>query len=90
MNTKTTSRMKMTDARVALAAVLLIHAALQPAHAYVDPGTGAMMMQMAAAALAGVAFYFRSFRDWFWSRLRGGRAPSSSVSKSSGTSTDEQ
>jgi hypothetical protein len=33
-----------------------------PAHAYVDPGTGSMMLQMAIAGIAGAMFYFRQLR----------------------------
>lgn len=41
--------------------VLLLVAA--PAHAYVDPGTGTLMVQMLLAALAGGLFYLRTFID---------------------------
>jgi len=47
------------------------------AHAYVDPGTGAMIMQIIGAIVAGALFYFRQLRAmisaWF-SRLTS-RAP---------------
>lgn len=33
-----------------------------PAHAYVDPGTGSMLVQMAIAGVAGALFYFRQMR----------------------------
>jgi hypothetical protein len=42
------------------AAVTLLTAAASPAFAYVDPGTGAMLLQMGAAAFAAALFYFRS------------------------------
>lgn len=32
--------------------------------AYTDPGTGALIWQMAAAAFIGAAFYFRRFMTW--------------------------
>jgi hypothetical protein len=35
------------------------------ARAYADPGTGAMIFQMLAAALAGSFFYVRKFTSWF-------------------------
>ena len=39
------------------------------AHAYVDPGTGAMILQIIGAIIAGALFYFRALRDkissWF-------------------------
>jgi hypothetical protein len=44
------------------------------AHAYVDPGTGAMIIQMIGAAAAGALFYFRSARDWLAARF-GRRRP---------------
>lgn len=34
----------------------------EPAAAYVDPGTGSMMLQMLGAAVAGALFYFRELR----------------------------
>jgi hypothetical protein len=33
-----------------------------PAYAYVDPGTGSMLVQMAIAGIAGAMFYFRQLR----------------------------
>jgi hypothetical protein len=37
--------------------------------AYIDPGTGSMLVQMGLAAVAGMLFYFRQFRmavsGWF-------------------------
>jgi hypothetical protein len=38
------------------------------ARAYTDPGTGALIWQMALAGLAGVAFYFRRITNWFKNR----------------------
>jgi hypothetical protein len=40
----------------------------QQARAYTDPGTGALIWQMALAGLAGVAFYFRRITSWFKNR----------------------
>ena len=34
-----------------------------PAFAYVDPGSGTLILQMLAAAGVGMIFYFRQFRD---------------------------
>jgi hypothetical protein len=54
------------------AALVLLTAAATPAWAYVDPGTGAMLLQMMAAVFAGALFYFRSFwkrvATWFGGR----------------------
>ncbi len=33
-----------------------------PAAAYIDPGTGSMLLQMAGAGIAGAIFYFRELR----------------------------
>jgi hypothetical protein len=44
--------------------------------AYVDPGSGALIWQMLAAAAVGVLFYFRSFFrgiGQFFRRLFGGK-----------------
>jgi hypothetical protein len=32
------------------------------AHAYIDPGTGSMLLQMIGAGIAGAIFYFRELR----------------------------
>jgi hypothetical protein len=45
--------------------ILLTFATEQEARAYTDPGTGAMIWQMLAAAAVGVLFYFRRFIGWF-------------------------
>lgn len=41
-----------------------------PAHAYVDPGTGSMLVQMAIAGVAGALFYFRQMRLVFVAWVR--------------------
>ncbi len=33
-----------------------------PAQAYIDPGTGSMLLQMIGAGVAGAIFYFRELR----------------------------
>lgn len=38
------------------------------AHAYTDPGTGALIWQMLVAGLVGVSFYFRRLTAWFKNR----------------------
>jgi hypothetical protein len=43
---------------------LFIMAVPQKASAYVDPGTGSMLWQMAAAALIGSLFYLRRVTGW--------------------------
>ena len=44
---------------------LLLFATERQAQGYTDPGTGAMIWQMLAAAAVGVLFYFRRFLAWF-------------------------
>jgi len=59
---------RMLQARSGLVSVLAV-LSVTPALAYVDPGTGSMLLQMALAVIAGAMFYFRQFRmvafDWF-------------------------
>ena len=58
--------------RIPLRAVFLLALAMfateHEARAYTDPGTGALIWQMALAGLAGVAFYFRRITTWFKNR----------------------
>ena len=49
--------------RVAASALTSLSiATMAPASAYVDPGTGSMLVQMAIAGVAGAMFYFRQLR----------------------------
>jgi hypothetical protein len=45
--------------------LVLMAAAEQPAAAYTDPGTGALIWQMVAAGFVGVLFYFRKITSFF-------------------------
>jgi len=45
----------------------------QPAQAYVDPGSGAMVWQMLAAAAIGSLFYVRKVFTWVRDRLSSSR-----------------
>ena len=56
--------------RLALAAALLL--AARPAHAYLDPGAGSMLAQLAAAGFAGVAVLLRMYWGRIKDRLKGG------------------
>jgi hypothetical protein len=47
-----------------LAVLLLIMAVPRPASAYVDPGSGAMLWQLAAASIIGALFYIRRIVTW--------------------------
>jgi hypothetical protein len=53
--------MKHTLATLAAAVTLALGTAA-PAAAYIDPGTGSMLLQMFAAGVAGAIFYFRELR----------------------------
>ena len=60
----------------AVVAILFV-VTLRDAHAYVDPGTGAMILQIIGAIVAGALFYFRQIRDKIasWFSRRSSRAP---------------
>jgi hypothetical protein len=47
--------------RAAFGAALAIGMA-GPAQAYIDPGTGSMLLQVIGAGIAGAIFYFRELR----------------------------
>jgi len=47
---------------------LAVFATEREAHAYTDPGTGALLWQMAVAGVVGVGFYFRRITAWFKNR----------------------
>jgi hypothetical protein len=47
--------------RVAILIVLLSFATEREAHAYTDPGTGALIWQALVAGFVGLAYYFRRF-----------------------------
>ena len=47
---------------------LAMFASERQAHAYTDPGTGALIWQMLVAGVVGVGFYFRRITGWFKNR----------------------
>lgn len=57
-------------ARRVVPVALLYIVTTQPSLAYVDPGTGSMLVQMAIAGIAGALFYFRQLRMQFTSWFR--------------------
>ena len=83
-------RRKFADSALmgAVAVTALFLAATRDAFAYVDPGTGSMMLQMIGAAVIGVAFYLRSFRSYL-AGLFGRRKSSESEKKSEAQSPTE-
>ena len=58
---------------VKLAVVLLALALAMPsdAHAYADPGTGALLWQTLVAGFIGGVFFFRQFVAWFKGKIKG-------------------
>ncbi|MFT3946179.1 MAG: hypothetical protein QM763_04320 [Agriterribacter sp.] len=40
---------------------------------YIDPGSGSYLVQVIAAAVLGIAFYFKTFVAWIKSLFRGKR-----------------
>ncbi len=49
--------------------LLLLITAMAPAHAYIDPGTGSMLLQLLLGGVAGalviLKLYWSRFRAWF-------------------------
>jgi hypothetical protein len=72
---------RTTSARLLIASAAGLLATALPAHAYVDPGTGSMLIQFAIASIAGALFFLRDLRykigAWF-SRFGRGRQESAS------------
>jgi hypothetical protein len=54
--------------RIVLLMALAMFATEREACAYTDPGSGALIWQMAVAGLVGVSFYFRRITAWFKNR----------------------
>jgi hypothetical protein len=55
--------------------VALLVVGVTPAHAYTDPGTGALIWQMLIAASVGVMFYARRVVSWVRGLLGRRRPP---------------
>ena len=68
MTSETKAPGRAVAARSSLLSVLVV-LSVTDAQAYIDPGTGSMLLQMGLAAIAGAMFYFRQFRllvaAWF-------------------------
>jgi hypothetical protein len=52
---------------------------LTPPIAYIDPGSGSLLLQALLAALLSVPFIFRRTIGGFWHRLRGDAQPDEST-----------
>jgi hypothetical protein len=62
--------MRIGSMTAATAVAITINLALASrAEAYIDPGTGTMMLQVAGAVIAAALFYLRSIRLWIAGRL---------------------
>ena len=62
-----------TRATYWLLAVFIL-ACAQPAHAYIDPGSGSYLIQAILAGLLGVLYFVKGIRTWimsFFARLLG-------------------
>lgn len=68
------SRRHAGDAGVLTA--LAVWGVQAPLHAYIDPGSGALIWQAAVAGLVGAAYYFRRFFGRLFSRDRHQQPPS--------------
>ena len=55
--------------------VLALCATAQPAKAYADPGSGAVLWQLFFASIVSVGFHFRRLRRWFSNRRTHRRDP---------------
>ena len=68
-STKTlTIRAFLTLLELAAGIVLVLCLTEQPAKAYADPGSGAVLWQIFFASLVSIGFHFRKLRTWFASR----------------------
>lgn len=72
--------MSLTARLTRFATTLVIAAAanaalLGTAHAYIDPGTGTMLLQVAGAVIAAGLFYLRNARLWLARHLGLGKEP---------------
>jgi hypothetical protein len=68
---RTVVNKKRTCAQLAslLSLLLVLMAVPRPASAYVDPGSGAMLWQVAAAAVIGSLFYVKRAIAWIKERF---------------------
>ncbi len=71
--------MKQPFEKLACALVVTL-AAVAPAAAYIDPGTGSMLLQVIGASIAAGIFYFRELRIKFKSLFSRSEAPAAEES----------
>lgn len=85
--------MKASSTRVAAIGALLVLATTQPAHAYVDPGIGSILLQGLVAAAVGGLVFFRSLRESigsFLGRLFGRDGAAGTATGKTDTETDAE
>jgi hypothetical protein len=58
--------------RIATAALVVL-ATEQASHAYTDPGSGMLIMQLLGSAALGALFYFQKLRNWMAGFFRGNK-----------------
>jgi hypothetical protein len=68
---------------------ILVLLALVPAtaHAYIDPGSGSLLLQSLIALVVGGWLAFRLFASRFWAKMRG-KAPEESADEGPDASND--
>jgi len=69
--------------RQAAFSVVLLAGTAGTAHAYIDPGTGSMLLQVIGAGIAGAIFYFRELRIKFMSMFSRRQPPATDGSAES-------
>jgi len=67
--------------RAGLASALLLSLASAPAHAYIDPGTGSILLQ---SLLAGIAVAVGVLRT-YWERIKAFLSPGRAAARDSGS-----
>jgi hypothetical protein len=84
--------MKLKGSVASLAFAIAVNLALvSSAQAYIDPGTGTMILQVAGAMIAAGLFYLRSIRLWIAAKLGLGQSAKSVLDRSDpdGVSADQ-
>jgi hypothetical protein len=82
-------RKSLSSQGVIVAVAGLILAAPRPAHAYVDPGSGALIWQIAAATVVGSLFYVRRVVVWVKARLGLSPSPAAGEAKAGSQPTGD-
>lgn len=59
----------LVDLAIVLIATILV--SIRPAYAYLDPGTGSLILQGIIGTIAAAGFFLRSYLHKFWTMIRG-------------------